>query len=66
MEDISLAGIRRLLIKNGADRVSTEACEALRDALQIIGADIASSSVKYAQHANRKTVKAEDVILAAE
>lgn len=66
MENLPLAGIRRILIESGANRVSEEATIALRDAVENIAKNIATESTKFANHAGRKTVKAEDVALACE
>ena len=51
--------------KVGAERVSEESKEAMRDVLEDIAEDIATQAIKFAQHAGRKTVKAEDITLAA-
>ena len=62
---IPLAAMERIMKKAGAERVSEDAKEALRDVLEEIGAQISESAIKLAQHTGRKTVKSEDIKLAA-
>ncbi len=64
-KNIPLAAMERLLKQAGAGRVSEDAKDALRDVLEDIALEISESAVKLAQHAGRKTVKAEDVKLAS-
>jgi DNA-binding protein len=62
--DIPLAAMERLLKKAGADRVSEDAKEALREALEQHALALGKDAAKYSMHAGRKTVKAEDIRLA--
>ncbi|RMF06522.1 histone [Candidatus Woesearchaeota archaeon] len=62
---IPLAAMEKILKKAGADRVSEGAKEALRDVMEDIAEEIGASAVKLALHAGRKTVKEEDIKLAA-
>jgi histone H3/H4 len=55
----------RILKKSGAERVSDESADELRQILEELAEDIAKSAVDMASHAGRKTVKAEDVKLAS-
>jgi histone H3/H4 len=48
-----------------ADRVSESAAKALAKVLDEIGVKIAREAMDYAMHAGRKTVKSEDVEIAA-
>jgi len=64
MTDIPLASVERLMRKAGADRVSVDGAKELRDTLEEIGKGISERAAKFAKHAGRKTVKAEDVKLA--
>ena len=57
--------LRAKLKKAGAERVSDESASELRRILEEIGTSIAKSAVEMSVHAGRKTIKAEDVILAA-
>ena len=56
--------MEKILRKAGASRVSEDAKEALSTILEEMGEDVASKSVKLAQHTGRTTVKGVDVKLA--
>ena len=62
---LALATMEKILKKGGAPRVGDDAKEALRDILEEIGVKIAEKAAQFAAHSKRKTVKAEDVKLAA-
>jgi histone H3/H4 len=55
----------RLIKKSGAERVSDEAADELRKILEDIADRIARQAVDLSVHAGRKTIKSEDVRLAA-
>jgi len=55
----------RILKKSGAQRVSDESAIELRRVVEEIAEAIAKNAVEDANHAGRKTVKAEDVTLAS-
>ena len=55
----------RILKKSGAQRVSDESSYELRRVIEEIAEAIAKNAVDDANHAGRKTVKAEDVKLAS-
>ncbi|MCF7865870.1 histone family protein [Candidatus Woesearchaeota archaeon] len=61
---IPLAAMERLLKNVGAQRVSEEAKAALKQALEDYATKIGEGATKYAAHAGRKTVKADDIKLA--
>lgn len=63
--NIPLAAMERIMKKVGAERVSEDSKEALRDVLEEFAEDLSEAAIKFAQHAGRKTVKAEDINLAA-
>ena len=63
--EFGLSAMYRILKKSGAERVSDESADELRRILEEIGVAIAKSAVDMSGHAGRKTVKAEDVRLAA-
>ncbi|MCD6466492.1 MAG: NFYB/HAP3 family transcription factor subunit, partial [Methanomicrobia archaeon] len=48
----------------GAERVSEDASKELAKILEQEGIDLAREAVSLAEHAGRKTVKKEDVVLA--
>jgi DNA-binding protein len=61
---IPTASAGKLIEKAGAARVSDEAALVLSEVLSNIGIDISAYAIKLAEHAGRKTVKAEDIKLA--
>ena len=62
---LPLAAMEKILKDSGAERVSDTAKVALKDALQELAEKLAETAVKLAGHAGRKTIKAEDIKLAA-
>jgi histone H3/H4 len=63
--DIAVAAMHRLCKKAGADRVSEAAGKELAKALQEIGLKIAKEALDFAVHSGRKTIKSEDIEIAA-
>jgi DNA-binding protein len=62
--EISVAPMHRLCKKAGADRVSEAAAEELAKVLEDIGIKIAKEARDYAVHAQRKTIKTDDIEIA--
>lgn len=62
---IPLAAMEKILKKSGAERISDSAKIALKTIIEEKAEEIAINSIKLANHAGRKTVKAEDIKLAA-
>lgn len=56
--------MHRIIKKAGAERVSEEAADELRRALEEIGLKIAREALDFTRHAGRKTVKIEDIQIA--
>lgn len=65
MINLPKAPIQRIIKESGAIRSSDDACTTLADILSEVGLEISERAVQFAKHAGRKTVKAEDIILAA-
>lgn len=61
---LPLAAMEKLLKQGGAERVSDKAKVALKNVIEDMAHDIAVKSIKLANHAGRKTIKAEDIKLA--
>lgn len=64
-KELSVAPMHRLCKKAGAERVSEAAAKELAKALEEIGIKIAKEALDFAMHAGRKTIKAEDIEIAA-
>ncbi len=62
---LPLAAMEKILKQCGADRVSDKAKVALKNVIEDIADQIAAKSIKLANHAGRKTIKAGDIKLAA-
>jgi histone H3/H4 len=63
--EFGLSVMYRILKKAGAERVSDESANELRRILEEIGVSIARNAVEMSIHAGRKTIKSEDIKLAA-
>lgn len=61
---LPLAAMEKLLKASGADRVSEDAKEALRDVLEEHSLELGKKANAFAAHANRKTIKGADIRLA--
>jgi len=60
------APIERISRKAGAERGSEDAVEELKEAVEEAGNEIAQEAIRVADHAERKTVKREDIELATQ
>ena len=65
MGEIPLAPVDRIIRNQGAKRVSEEAVKEFSEVIEEIAGDLAAESAALAEHADRKTVKADDVRLAS-
>jgi len=65
MPELSNAAMERIMRKAGAQRVSSTAVAELAETLEEYGLKLSKEAVELARHAGRKTVKKEDVKLAA-
>ena len=63
--ELGLAAMYRFIKKAGADRVGDDAAGELREILEDIATKIALQALDLSLHAGRKTIKAEDIRLAA-
>ncbi|MGC1262964.1 MAG: histone [Nitrososphaeraceae archaeon] len=63
--ELGLAGMYRIIKKSGGERVSEEAADQLRRIIEEVAMKISNQAVDLSLHAGRKTIKAEDIQLAA-
>lgn len=63
MAGIPIATADRIIRRATGLRVGNDAAELLAEILEEQGTEIAKEAGKYAEHAGRKTVKAEDIKL---
>ncbi len=63
--EISSAAIRRLIRKGGAGRIGDDAAEELRKVVEELAVLIGKEAIELSKHAGRKTVRSDDVRLAA-
>ena len=62
---IPKAPVKRIIQEAGAERVSADAVDALVEYLEDYAEEVSKKAITYTKYANRKTVKAEDIALAA-
>jgi histone H3/H4 len=63
--ELGLAAMYRIIKKSGGERVSEDAADQLRRVLEEVATKICDQAVDLSVHAGRKTIKAEDIQLAA-
>jgi DNA-binding protein len=63
--ELGLATMYRVIKKSGGQRVSDEAANELRKILEDLSLRIARQAVDLSNHAGRKTIKSDDIRLAA-
>ncbi|MFQ6095654.1 MAG: histone family protein [Candidatus Bathyarchaeia archaeon] len=63
--ELAIAAMHRICKKAGAERVSESAAIEMGKILEEIGIKIGKEAIDFAMHAGRKTVKAEDIKIAA-
>ena len=63
--EFGLAAMYRVLKKSGAERISDDAADELRKVLEEVGVRISRQAVDLSVHAGRKTIKPDDIRLAA-
>lgn len=59
-----LASMEKVILEAGAERVSDDAKVELKRIVEEYSLHIAERAIKFAQHAGRKTIKADDIKLA--
>lgn len=62
---LPLAAIERVARKAGIERISKEALEELKKLVEEIAQELAFEAAELAKHAGRKTIRPEDIKLAA-
>ena len=63
--ELAVAPMHRICKKAGAERVSEAAAEEMAKVLEDVGVRIAKEALDFAMHAGRKTIKEEDIEIAA-
>ena len=65
MSDLPISAVVRIAKTNGAERVGSDAAAVLVEKAEDYIGNLAREAFKLAQHAGRKTIKEEDVEMAA-
>ena len=64
-EGLPIAAMHRIIRKAGADRVSESAARELGRILEELGVQIGREALDWSMHAGRRTVRQDDVKMAA-
>lgn len=59
--ELALSAMYRILKKSGAHRISDESATELRSVVETVASEVAVMAVKASEHANRRTVRADDI-----
>jgi len=62
--DLPIAAVVRIAKKHGAERVGSDAAQAIVEAAEAYISELTKEATKFATHAGRKTIKKEDVDMA--
>jgi len=65
VKDFPLLPLEKIARKAGAERISIQSLRVLKEALLEISEKISRDAIKMAEHANRVTIKREDIVLAS-
>ena len=65
MSDLPIAAVIRIAKNSGAERVGSDAAELLVKKAEEYIAQLTKDANKLASHAGRKTLKEEDIVMAA-
>lgn len=65
VSELAIAAVDRIIRRAGAERVSESAARELADILEERGIEISNFAIELARHAGQKTVRDEDILLAA-
>jgi histone H3/H4 len=64
MAFISLLSVERTMKHAGAKRISEDAKVVLREILEDYAEELTKKAIRFAEHAKRRTIKAQDIKLA--
>ena len=62
LPELSLRAVRRIITNAGADRISNKAVEKTRDLAEKFIVEVTRRALIFMEHANRRTLKEEDIL----